>query len=269
MKTIIACTDFSQSSFNACRYAAMLAQTLHCKLTLFNLFEAPIIHSNMGLYGYPDDVNITKQDSSRKINGLTQKLLKEFPELNIDQFFTSGSFKSELRKFIKSHYIEAAVLGLESKHKFSKSIFGSNGTDLIGKIKTPVIIVPQSYKKHKLLKVVLAVDNSEKIHKTTLHDFESILLKTKCELELLHVRTEDEVFNPSKTDLTINKKKLPIISVLAKDLQDGIKRYCIKNQIDMVVAISKKHSVFYNFFIESISKKIAFVAKVPVMIIHE
>ena len=50
MKTIIATTDFTPSSLNACLYAGMLAQKLNCKLTVFNLFDIPVVHSNSGLY---------------------------------------------------------------------------------------------------------------------------------------------------------------------------------------------------------------------------
>ncbi|MEI8136012.1 MAG: universal stress protein [Bacteroidota bacterium] len=52
MKTIIAGTDFSASSVNACKYAAFLAQKLNCKLTLLNMFDAPIVHSNVLLSKY-------------------------------------------------------------------------------------------------------------------------------------------------------------------------------------------------------------------------
>ena len=267
MRTIIAGTDFSKSSINACRYAAMLAQKLNCKLTLFNLFEAPIIHSNMGLYGY-SYISLRRENEERTFK-LVKVLQEEFPKLKINQFVTSGAFKNELQDFIKSHYIAAAVMGLESKHKFSKSIFGSSGTNLIGKINTPVIIVPESYKQHKLNKIALAVDSSEKLHKATLDDFGTIIKKMDVQLELIHVRTDAEFINPTITSLTINKKKLPILNIPAKDLQLGIKKYCVKNRPDMMATISKKHSVFYNFFIESDSKKIAFVTKAPVLVIHE
>lgn len=50
MKTIIVGTDFSQSSLNDYQYAAFLAQKAICKLLLLNLFEAPVNHSNTGLY---------------------------------------------------------------------------------------------------------------------------------------------------------------------------------------------------------------------------
>jgi nucleotide-binding universal stress UspA family protein len=267
MKTVIAGTDFSKSSINACRYAAMLASKLNCKLILFNLFEAPVIHSNMGLYGY--SYTSVRKESENKTFKVVKLLKKEFPKLEINQFVTSGSFKNELQDFIKNHYIAAAVMGLESKHKFSKSIFGSSGTNLIGKIKTPVVIVPQSYIHHKLNKLVLAVDNSEKLNNTSLDGFENIIKKLNSQLELIHVRTEDEFIRPTISSLKINKSKLPIVSISAKDLQAGIKKYALENHTDMIVTINRKHSGFYNFFIESDSKKIAFVAKVPVMVIHE
>ncbi len=267
MRTIIAGTDFSKSSINACRYAALLAQKLNCKLTLFNLFEAPIIHSNMGLYGY--SFTGIRKESENKTLKLVKVLQEEFPNLKINHFVTTGSFEMELENFINDHQIAVAVMGLESKHKFSKSIFGSSGTNLIGKINTPVVIVPQSYKQHKIAKVALAVDSSEKLLKTALEDFETITKQLDSKLELIHVRTENELINPAMTSLNINKNKLPILTINAKDLQDGIKKYCTKSHPDMIATISKKHSVFYNFFVESDSRKIAFITKAPVLVIHE
>ena len=132
-----------------------------------------------------------------------------------------------------------------------------------------VIIVPSKYKTHKLSKIVLTVDSNEKMHKPTLSGFEKFVEKSKIKLTLLHVRTEDEISDPVITTAKINGKKLPIEILEAKDIQGGVKKYINKREADMVAIISKKHSAFYNFFSESNTKKIAFVAKVPVMAIHE
>ncbi|HEY1041094.1 MAG TPA: hypothetical protein VGF30_16900, partial [Bacteroidia bacterium] len=63
--------------------------------------------------------------------------------------------------------------------------------------------------------------------------------------------------------------KTDIETIRSKDLQTGIKNYCKRQDIDLITIISKKHSIFYNFFSESNTKQIAFAAKVPVMAIHE
>ncbi|MBA2614098.1 MAG: universal stress protein [Bacteroidetes bacterium] len=267
MKTIIAGTDFTPSSINACKYAALLAQKLNCKLTIFNLFDAPIIHSNVGLYG----ISYSAQRSASRHNThkLSSELQKLFPKVKIESFTTSGEFKNELENFTAQHQIEAAVMGLEAKDKISKFIYGSHSIDIAGKINCPVIIVPSKYKTHKLSNILLTVDSSEKLHKPTLSGFEKFVEKSKIKLALLHVRTADEISDPVITTAKINGSKLPIKILEAKDMQSGIKKYINKRAVDMVAIISKKHSVFYNFFSESNTKKMAFVAKVPVMAIHE
>lgn len=267
MKTIIAGTDFSPSSVNACKYAALLAKKLNCGLTLFNMFDAPIFHSNTGLYGI--SYMSVRKDSQAKLDKLITQLNKLFPKLRIDAFVTNGSFKEELEIFMSSCRVEAAVMGLETKTKLSKFIYGSHGISIAGKIDAPVIIVPESYKKHKLSRVLLAVDNSEKLQKSPLKKFEKLLSDTKSKLHLLHVRTEDEIFDPTMTTLKINGKKMPIEVIKSPDLQGGIKKYCRQNGMDMAAIVSRKHSVFYDFFVESNTKKVAFAAKIPVLAIHE
>ncbi|HWY11304.1 MAG TPA: universal stress protein [Bacteroidia bacterium] len=267
MKTIIAGTDFSASSVNACEYAAFLAQKLNCKLTIFNMFEAPIIHSNVGLYG----ISYTSQrrTSLHNTNKLVNQLKKVFPKIKIDYFVTFGNLKQELRDFVSVHKVEAAVMGLESKDKISKFIYGSRGVNLAGKIDCPVIIVPSKYKVHKLSKILLAVDNNEKLLKSSLSGLEKFVKQAKTNIALLHARTEDEIFDPVITNMKFNGKKLPIEVIKAKDIQDGVKKYCAGGGIDLVTILSKRHSVFYNLFSESHTKKVAFATRIPVMAIHE
>ncbi len=267
MKTIIAGTDFSTSSINACRYATELAQISKCKLVIFNLFESPVIHSNVGLYGF--SYESIRKVSADKTDKLLKQLKLEFPKVNISAFATNGAFKDELKYFIKAHRVEAAVMGLETKKRIAKFIYGSHGINLIGKIDCPVIIVPSGYKVHKLSKVLLAVDNNEKLLRSSLKGFERFIKDTGIKVKVLHVRTEDEIFNPVISTLSINGKKLPIDIIKAKDIQDGVKKHCALGDISLVAIISKKHSLFYNLFSESNTKKIAFVSKLPVMSIHE
>lgn len=267
MKTIIAGTDFSASSINACQYAAMLAQKLGCKLTIFNLFEAPVVHSNVGLYGFSYDS--IRKASKEKTGKLISQLNRHFPGLTIEAFTTTGVFKDQLKYFTKEHHVLATVMGLEAKERISKFIFGSHGVSLAGKIECPVIIVPSRYRKHELSKILLAVDNNEKLLKSPLKKFESFVAQTKSKLDIVHVRTPMEIFKPKKSALKFNGKNLTIDVLDSKNLEDGIKKKCAITRSNMIALISKKHSVFYNFFSESNTKRIAFAAKVPVMSIHE
>lgn len=267
MKTIIAGTDFSPSSENACRYAALLADKLSCKLTIFNLFQVPILHTNMGLYGI--NYNSQKKNSEEKVSNLIMDLRRSFPKININSFVTSGSFSEELEEFTRLHKVEVAVMGLKSKDKISKFLYGSHGVNVAGKINSPVIIVPETYKKHELSEILLSVDNSEKLEKPTLKGLERFVKLTKVKLDILYVRTPDEIFNPVVKALKINNEKMDVEIIKSKDINTGIDRYRKEKGSDLIAIISKHHSIFYNMFSEVHTKKIAFAAKVPVMAIHE
>lgn len=267
MKTIIAGTDFSASSQNACRYAAFLALKLKCKLSIFNLFEAPVIHSNMGMFGIT--YTSERQLHEAKARKLISELQTEFPKLKIAPFVVSGSFKEELKRFIKEHQVQAVVMGLSAKDKLSKRIWGTHGVEIAGKIKAPVIIVPDGYTDHSLDKLLLAVDNNEKLQRSSLNDLNELIKATKVRTSVIHVRTPDELVHPAILSVKVAGKNIPIELLHAKSIENGLGNYCSQHPQDMVVLISKRHSVFYNMFNESNTKRVAFTTKVPVMSLHE
>jgi nucleotide-binding universal stress UspA family protein len=267
MKTIIATTDFSSSSTNACKYAAFLATKLKCRLTVFNLFETPLIHSNMGMYGI--SFTSQKSESQQKSLHLVELLRNEFPKLKIDCFITGGSFKEQLEEFTARHLVEAVVTGLKSKEKISKFVYGTHGVKIAGKINAPVIVVPDNYRDYRLSNIVLAVDNQEKLRRTSLVGLGRFLKQSLSRLRVLHVHTPSEFIKPETHDVRINSEKLPIEIINAADMESGVKKYCTHNDTDLVVVLGRKHSVFYNLFSESNTKRIIFFSKVPVMTIHE
>jgi nucleotide-binding universal stress UspA family protein len=268
MKMIVAGIDFSKSSYNAAAYAAMLAHKLNCKLILFNMYEVPLIHSNEGMY-FMLNAPIRKE-SENKLFNFCKKLQKQFPKVEIHTFISAGFFKDQLTAFMKKHKVELVVMGLSTKSKFSRFIYGSHSTDIAGKIKAPVIIVPDNFKNHHLHNILLGVDNKEKLHRFPLTAFQNFIKQTKSAVSFLHVRTEDEVITDnSKQILKINGKAHKIENCSSPTIEKGITAYTKKKKADLITIISRKHSVFYNLFSETNTKKIAFASKIPVMCIHE
>jgi nucleotide-binding universal stress UspA family protein len=268
MKMIISGIDFSKSSYNAAAYAAMMSHKLNCKLVLFNMYEVPLIHSNEGMY-FMLNAPIRKE-SENKLADFHNKLQKQFPKIEIHTFISAGFFKDQLTTFMKKHPVQLVVMGLSTKNTFSRFIYGSHSTDIAGKIKAPVIIVPDNFKAHKLHKVLLGVDNKEKLHRSPLTSFRNFIKETKTTFSLLHVRTEDEIITGnSEQVIKIDGKAHKIENCTYPTIEKGIAAYTRKKKADLIAIISRKHSIFYNLFSETNTKKIAFASKIPVMCIHE
>jgi nucleotide-binding universal stress UspA family protein len=268
MKTILAGTDFSKSSANAARYAAMLAQKSGARLLLFNMYEIPLIHSNSGLYFM--SYTPQRDESETRMMSFIKKLKKEFPDVTIDSFVSTGFFRQEIESLVKRRHIRAVVMGMSAKDRFSKAIYGSHATDIAGKIKAPVLIVPDKFNRHHLHKILLGVESKGKLHKASLRKLEEFAREYKLAIELLHVHTENEIFaDESKASLKIAGRETVIEEAQAKTIEEGIERTARRKKADLIAIISKKHSVFFNLFKESLTKQIAFTTDMPVLAIHE
>ncbi len=268
MKTVLAGTDFSASSLNACKYAALLAQKLNAKLVIFNLYHTPVYHANVGLMGVslPD----LKEDSRDRLEKIIKGLRQNFPALKMSALTGPGAFTNEIETFVARHRVAAVVMGLEAKSRVTKFIWGSHGVSIGGKINAPVVIVPDTYKKHRLETMVLAVDNREKLQVGPIKEIETLTKAAQLTVNLLHVRTPDEVLVPtSPSRIKLGRQQRDLLFQEAPSIEDGIQKYSKKNSVDLVAIVSRKHSVFYNLFNESVTKKVAFASKVPVMALHE
>ena len=267
MNIILAATDFTPSSLNACLYGAMLAKKLKCKLVVFNLSELPVAHANNGLYFI--SYNTLKENSDEKMLKTLQEIKQKFPKLPVQSLVISGGFKDEITRFLKQHKVQSVVMGLGAKTKLAKFIFGSHSTDIAGKLTAPVIIVPEKFKVHSAKNIILSVDNNEALSHQPLVPFEKMTGALHAKVKMLHVRTEDELFHPAKLQIQLHHKPHKVEAIFAKSIQEGVNLYRRKNNSDMVAVISKSHSSLYDLFAESTTKKIAFTSKVPVMAIHE
>lgn len=262
-KTILVGIDYSKSSDNALEYAALLAGKGKTDLMLFHIYEVPVVHTNSGLffisYKALKDVNIKRLEDYKK------KLEDKHRGLNVKIFTMGTSFNIEIEELLRKHAIQYIVMGLESKSRISKFIYGSHGTSIAGKVRCPVIIVPEKYKNHNTNKAVLAVDNPKTINYEVmkkLKDFSSLF---GVNYNSVHIKTPFE-FNFEKTS---GSKKLQLEVIESTEFANGISRYAKNYNKDLIIIVSRSHSAIYDLFKESNTKTIAFKSKIPVMSIHE
>lgn len=263
-KTILVGIDFTKSSENALNYAIMLAERSGSSLLLFHVFDTPMVHTNSGAYFI--EYASLKHNNISRLEEYKKKIQAKNKTLVIDVFTTFASFKEGAKDLVKKGKVSYIVLGLETKTKISKYIYGTTGVDIAGKVECPVIIVPEKYKEHKLSKTLLALDNEHKQDLKALKKYGDFIQTFKCNNVNLHVRTEDELL------INRNEKKnihLEVEVVEAVDFKTGLTKFTKTNKVDLITLISHSHSFLYNLFSETNTKTVAFHSKVPVMSIHD
>ncbi len=259
--------DYSKSSQNALYYALMLASKSQAKVTLLHVFDFPIVHTNSGIYTL--DYKTMKDNDLARLAEVKKEALKKFPQADIELLNTTDSLKSFVKDLAKKKKIDLVVMGLETKSKISKFIYGTTGVNLSTHIDCPVIIVPESYKEHELKHAVISVDNKETIKKRTADKAIGFIEQHKAKHEMLYVKTEDDFLLIYEKNPASQNKKWNIKTLEAKDFQSGIDKYMKTTKTDLVVLFSRSYSALYRFFNETNTKLIAFNSKVPVMSVHK
>jgi nucleotide-binding universal stress UspA family protein len=266
-KRILVGVDYTKSSLNAVDYAAGLAKQSGATLILFHVYEFPVVHTNAGLYMV--DYKAIKRDDLARLEQLKTKTLGKHPGLQLEIGNSNMSFKAYVEELAAKKKIHVVVLGLETKSKISKFIWGTTGVDIAGKIDCPVVIVPESYTKHKYEKVMAAVDYKQDLKRVVIRKAEQFAKDNQMTCNLVHIQTEDELdFGIEAGERRREAAKWNIELFKAKGFSEGVKKYVSQNKSDLVVLFSRKHSLVYRLFNETNTKTIAFNSNVPVMAVH-
>lgn len=262
MKTILVGVDFTKSSENTVNYAIEIAKRSEAKILLFHALTAPAIHTTSGLI-FIDTKNLIKAEEKR-MKDLQVQLAKKHPKVKIDIELTYDSIREKIEKLSKKNKISLAILGLETKSKISKFIYGTSSVDLTGKIDCPIITVPEKYKHHDITKILIAIDNKESISSGLSKRIHSTINFISAKVEFVHIKTEDELELGEK-----NRHPFPVTNVKSSDFQTGITNYAKKSKADAIMLISHNYSAFHNLFVDSNSKKIILSSNIPVISIHK
>lgn len=265
--TILVGIDYTKSSENALNYAAILAKQSKSSLLLFHMYQTPVIHTYSGIYFV--SFNELQKYNKEKLDKYKDKYKAMHPGVEMHTLATYKSFKDGVSSLIRKYKLHVVVLGLETKTKLSKFIYGTTGVDVAGKIKCPVIIVPEKYKNHKAENCILAIDNRAYLKADVLSRVKDFSKQFKIKNEYVHFKTEDDFLVAPSERVKDQNKKLNVKMIESKDFVSGLNNYAKKAGVDLTIVVSRSHSFMFNLFNETNTKKIAFGSQKPVMSIHE
>lgn len=266
-KIILVGIDYSKSSDNAFDYALMMAKRGKAGIMLFHMYEVPVVHTFSGAYfvSYSELQGYNQQ----KLENYRNKKTASCKGVSVEIMTTYKSIKQGVAELVKLHEIDYVVMGLAAGNKLSKFIYGTSGLELVGKINCPVIIVPESYKKHALRKGILALDNFKTLSASLMKKISEFNHRFSIKKDVVHIKTEDEFLFLTDKAAKFSNKKWKIKNIESENFEKGLLKYAKENKSDLICVVSHSHSLLYNLFNETNTKKLAFKSKVPVMSIHD
>ena len=275
MKTIIVATDFSPVATNAVNFATNMALSIDASLLLFNAYNIPVSYTEVPLVMV--SIEEMKKNSETQLEALKENIshitagkLKIYTEARM------GSSVDELEELCKTINPFAVVMGAKGYSGIEKLMFGSTTLSAIRHLTWPVICVPPGKEYGSgIKKIGFACDFREVVETTPANFIIQIVKEFKAELHVLNVDYNEKHFRPDTPEQSFLLHNLleelkPVYHFINHpDVEDGINEFAETNNLDLVIAIPKKHKLLEGIFKPSSTKQLVFQSHIPVMCVHE
>jgi nucleotide-binding universal stress UspA family protein len=275
MKTIIVPTDFSPIATNAMNFAADMAMGINASVLLLHVYQVPVSVSEVPVVLMSaDDL---KKSSDEKLEEVKQSLshitsgkLKIYTESRL------GDIVDELEGLCKHIQPFAVVMGTKGATGLERILFGSTALTAIRHLKWPVIVVPPGKEFGKgIKKIGFACDFKQVVETTPVQFIKQMVKEFNAELHVLNVDFENKQFRPETPEQSLLLHTMledvnPNYHFISQmDVEDGLNEFAETNNLDLLIAIPKKHKLLESLFNKSSTKQLVVQSHIPVMCVHE
>lgn len=270
MVNILVPTDLSDLSKVAVQYAIKVANKLNGTVTLLHVITiVQPASATMRLRVKTLEkelLDAAKEDMDRLLKE-TSKLLKTKEPMKV-KIVSGASFNDTVKKEAKKLHSGLVIMGTRGASGLKKYVMGSNTASVIEVSKVPVLAVPELAEFKNFKNVVYASDlrHLEKEVKALVPYLE----KFESTVHLIHIAssTREAEAAEKKIDTVVQKSgyKNVIVRVMVnKSIDAAIDNYVTTTKADLLTTFTHEHSFYDKLFDRSITRKIAFQSKIPLL----
>lgn len=286
--TILVPVDFSDYSMKACDTAFHLADNLDAEIIILHAYYTPT-YDSMPVF---DTIPYTmKEDDSmlrllKKVNAdmenlntqLNRKIDKgELPDVHFTTKLREGIPEEEIGKLGNEVHPIAIVMGTRGKDRKEIDLIGSVTAEILERSSAPVIAIPEqcTLSDFSTVKNIVYATNFDPNDLLAFEQMMTLLKPFSFKVYLAHIEVNENAWNEIKLAgiKEYFKKQYPKVEteyllIKEKDILAGLDKVIAENKIDLVSLNTHRRNIFSRLFNPSISRKMIFHAKTPMLILH-
>jgi nucleotide-binding universal stress UspA family protein len=282
MTTILVPVDYSDTAKNAFHYAMRFAKQLRAsKIILYNAFQPPMPANNLGIAtdGNFNSLALYDMESLTESNKVhLNKLKAEANEMYgsdvvIETISEFNMLREGVEEICRTQNVAMIIMGISEGDGFTEALVGSNSLDVAKHVDIPTIIVPHGTAYKPVQQVLFTCDYKNVTDTVPVTLLKNMLAATGAHLHVLHVDDEKESAEHAQ-QAAILKDLLHDVAADYHTLQydnfkEAVNEFAARHNIDLIVAIPRKHGFFEGLFHQSHTKALAFHSHIPLLLIHE
>ncbi len=272
-KKILLPTDFSDNANHAIEYAIELFGFEDVKYILINAFVEPNTSADM-LVSIND---ILQKQATADLNKIISRLVNNHPDIKglLEHRLEYGPLATALKITTEKEHVDYVVMGTRGASGIKKALIGSNTSAVIRRVKCPIIAIPEKAEIKPLKNIALATDYEGLENDELLQPLVDITKRNSSKILAVNVSRELVLAGPNEYEtkgMSLGKQfegiKQSFFTVENPDVVQGVREFAKNHKVDMLVMISRKHTLFERLFSTSVTKEMSMIGEVPLMVLH-
>jgi nucleotide-binding universal stress UspA family protein len=269
MKKILFPTDFSPAAENAFKYAHHLAVKLGMSLDVLHVYSLPFMEATNVPPDYIEEMMTEKRNA---VLASLEKFVALVPHAKVQQkLAVYGMFiPEEINDYVESQGYDLVVMGTRGEHHsaFEKFI-GSITSQTMLRTKCPVLAIPLESSWKEVGKIAFATDFAP----TDIAGAEQLMAfagALGAEVHFVHVETSPGI-GQMEDYVTLANYPFEFTDfavVNSPTVVEGLDKYLTEKRVDILALFIPKRKLWERLFHSSLTKKMAFHCKTPLLVFH-
>lgn len=270
MQNILVPVDFSPVSRNAAIYAAELAKKFNAKLYLFHAYMLPTPVSEVPYVMVTADE--MQQENEEFLKKEADQLHATY-KVEVEWQVRIGIASDEIRVLAAEKNADLIVMGMKGAGGLDK-IIGSTTTNVIRKVKVPVLVIPEKATYQAIQHITYAYDLNDPSGSALFQPLLDLAAGYQSRFSLLHVQSPGEAKannDPGNSALEALFMGRQVSWVTAEDssVTRGISDYLLQHPAELLAMIAHRHNFFERVFSKSHTAAMAYETNIPLLILHD
>jgi nucleotide-binding universal stress UspA family protein len=268
MKKILFPTDFSDAARNAFSAALKIGKQMEAEVDVVSVFHLPFTDAS----SVPPEMIQKMLEESRQTceRNLASFVEGADPEVLGKSEALYGVFIStEVTDYAKYNHYDLIVMGTKGERNALEKLMGSVTTQTMMHAPCPVLAIPKEAKPEQFKRIAYATA----FEKADNHAVDELLAFSRtigASLHFIHVETDPDIGGEGEM---IEMKDYPVYFsdftiVNSRNVQEGLDRFIQEKEMDILALFIPKRRLWERLFHQSVTKRMTFHTKVPLLIFH-
>lgn len=265
MKSMLILTDFSDAAFRAAEYAVNFAGQLGIdKVILYNAYRTIAQGSDFWVPApkVDNEIYIETMEALGTVHDQLEAMMSN-SNIQLELLAEDVYLPERINGLCKERNIDLIAMGVSGKSSLETLFMGSNTSNVLKVSTYPVLIIPQETIVGKPVNSVAFATDQEVFSKKTLGRLELLLEKLKPTVYVVDM-ANDRRSNDWIPDV-LKPYNPEFYYVNEGDVVKGALEFASQQKISMIITVPQQHSLLSSIFHKSLSKELAYNAKLPLI----